>query len=58
MPGLKAEPMPAEMVLLLDCRRWDRLPVEGGYLDQPGFLMDCFNVVERVQHEAMLTMKE
>jgi hypothetical protein len=50
--------MPGEMVLLLDCQRWGRLPEDGGYLDQPAFLLDCFGVVERVQHEAMLTMKE
>jgi hypothetical protein len=58
MDGLKPEPMPAEMMLLLDCKRWGVLPETGGYLDQPAFLLDCFDVVERVQHEAMLSMKE
>jgi hypothetical protein len=50
--------MPGEMVLLLDCQRWGSFPNPGGLLDQPGFLMDCFNLCERVSREAMLTTKE
>lgn len=36
--------MPEELFIALECQKWHALPVSGGLLEQPSFLMTAMNI--------------
>ena len=43
---LKNLPVPYEYRLHRECERYERLPFEGGWLDQPHILLLCFRLID------------
>lgn len=45
------KPIPPELQMLWMVEQYNRLPNDGGLLDQPNFLMSCLNVCRNARDE-------
>ena len=49
---------PAELLILWNVEDYNRLPLEGGVLDQPDFLMQCLAACRNARGDVMIVKRD